>query len=73
MMPVPFGDDLRRRVIWFVHVLKHSVPEASLFWGVSKRTVERYISKFPATGDVKSKTMGHTYEETRNVFQLKKT
>ena len=33
MMPVPFSDDLRRRVIWFVHVLKHSVPEASLFWG----------------------------------------
>ena len=56
---------------WFVHALKHSVPEASLFGGVSERTVERYISKFPVTGDVKSKTIGHSYEETRNVFSLK--
>ena len=40
--------------------------------GVSERTVERYISKFPVTGDVKSKTIGRSYEETRDVFQLKK-
>ena len=73
MMPAPFSDDLRWRVIWFVHVLKHSVAETSLFWGVSERTVKRYISKFPVTGDIKSKTIGHSYEETRNVFQLKKT
>ena len=42
------------------------------FGGVSERTVERYISKFPVTGDVKSKKIGRSYEETRNVFQLKK-
>ena len=47
--------------------------EASFFLGVSERTVERYISKFPVTGDhVKSEIIGRSYKETRNVFQLKK-
>ena len=61
-------------LVWFVHVLKHSVAEASLFLGVSERTVERYISKFLVTCDidVNSETIGRSYEETRNVFQLKK-
>ena len=44
---------LRWRVTWFVHVLKHSVAQASFVLGVSERTVERYISKFLVTGDVK--------------------
>ena len=57
---------------WLVHVLQHSVAEASFFLGVSERTVEHYISKFLVTGDVKSETMGRSYEETRNFFQLKK-
>ena len=51
MMPAPFSGDLRLRVIWFVHVLLHSVAEASFFLGGSKRKVERYISKFLVTGD----------------------
>ena len=46
--------------------------EASFFLGVSERTVECYISKFVVTGDLKSETKGRSYEETRNVFQLKK-
>ena len=45
-MPAPFSVDLRWRVIWFVHVLQHSVAEDSYFLGVSEKTVERYISKF---------------------------
>ena len=45
-MPAPFSGDLRLRVIWFVHVLQHSVAETSFFLGVSEITVERYISKF---------------------------
>ena len=72
MMPALFSEDLRLRVIWFVHVLQHSVAEASFFLGVSERTVEYYISKFVVTGDLKSETKGRSYEETRNVFQLKK-
>ena len=59
-------------LVRFVHVLKHSVAEASLFLGASERTVERYISKFLVTGDVKSEAIGRSYEETRNVLQLKK-
>ena len=51
MMPAPFSGDLRLRVIWFVHVHLHSVVEASLFLGGSKRKVERYISKFLVTDD----------------------
>ena len=46
--------------------------EASFFLGVSERTVERYISNFLVTGDVKSEIIGRSYEETRNVFRLKK-
>ena len=68
MMPAPFNEDLRRRVIWFVHVLQHSVADASFFLGVSERTVERYISKFLVTGDVKSETIGHSNEAKRKVF-----
>ena len=44
------------------------VAEASFFLGVSERTVERYISKFLVTGDVKSEIIGRSYEATRNVF-----
>ena len=44
----------------FVHVLQHSLTEVSFFLGVSERTVERYISKFLVTGDVKSETIGRS-------------
>ena len=37
----------------------------------SGTTIERYISKFLVTGDVKSETIGRSYQETKNVFQLK--
>ena len=61
MMPAPFSEDLRWQVIWFiVHVLQHSVADASFFLGVSERTVERHISKFLVTGDVKSETIGRS-------------
>ena len=63
MTQAPFSEGLRGRVTWFVHVLKHSVAEVSLFLGVSERTVERYISKFLVTGDVKLETIGRSYEE----------
>ena len=46
--------------------------EASFFLGVSERTVECYISKFLVTGKAKLEIIGCSYEETRNVFQLKK-
>ena len=69
MMPAPFSEDLRWQVIWFVHVLQHSVAFRFLFFlGVSERTVERYISKFLVTGDVKSEIIGRSYEATRKVF-----
>ena len=49
-MPAPlFSEDLRWWVICFVHVLQHSVAEASFFLGVSERTDERFISKFLVT------------------------
>ena len=72
-MPAPFSKDLRWWGIWFVHVLQHSVAEASFFLGVSERTLEHHISKFLVTGKVKSETIGCSYEETRNVSQLKKS
>ena len=60
-MPAPYRDDLRWRVIWFVHILQHSVTEASLFLGVCERTVERYVSKFLVNGDVKPEPVGRSY------------
>ena len=70
-MPALSSEDLRWRV-GFVHVLQHSVTEASFLLGVSERTVERYISKLLVTSDVKLETIGRSHEETRNAFQLKK-
>ena len=46
--------------------------EASFFLGVSERMVERCISKFLVTGDVKSEIIRHSYKETRKGLQLKK-
>ena len=60
MMPAPFSEDLRWQVIWFVHVLQHSVADASFFLGVSERTVEHHISKFLVTGDVNCYKGGRT-------------
>ena len=59
-MPAPISEDLRWRVIWLVHALQYSVAKASFSLGVSERTVERYISKFLVTGDVKSKKIGRS-------------
>ena len=73
MMPAPFSEDLRWQVIWFVHVLQHSVAEASFFLGVSERIVEHHISKFLVTGKVNLETIGCSYEETWNISQLKKS
>ena len=53
MMPAPYSADLRRQVLWFVHILQNSVAEASFFLGVCERTVESYISKFLVNGHVK--------------------
>ena len=44
--------------------------EASFFLGLSERTVERYISKFLVTSDVKSEIIGLSYEATSNVSVL---
>ena len=50
-MPVPlFSEDLRWWVIWFVHLLQHSVTEASFSLGVSERTDECFISKCLVAG-----------------------
>ena len=43
MMPAPYSDDLRWRVIWFVHIIQNSVAEASYLLGVCEKTVERDI------------------------------
>ena len=60
-------------LVWFVHIIKHSVAEASRFLGVSERTVERYISKFLVTGDLKLETIGRSYEERGTAFNWKKS
>ena len=56
MMPAPFSEDLRLR-------LNMVCPCSSEFScrGVSERTVQRYISKFLVTGDVKSAKIGRSY------------
>ena len=71
-MPAPFSEDLRWRVIWFVHVLQHSVAEDSYFLGVSKKRLSAIFLNFLVTDDAKSEIISRSYEETRNVFQLKK-
>ena len=51
MMPAPYADDLRWRVIWFVHILQHG--RSLIFLDVCERIVERYISKLLVNGGVK--------------------
>ena len=41
MIPAPYSDDL------FVHILQHSVAEASFFLDVCESTVERYVKPEP--------------------------
>ena len=85
-MPAPFSEDLRWRVIWFVHVLQHSVLRLYFSWAFLKERLSTIFLNFlvtgdplplstpatQATGDAKSETIGRSYEETRNVFQLRK-
>ena len=66
-MPAPCSEDLRWQVLWFVHVLQHSVAEASFFLGVSERTVECHTSKFLVTGEVNRRT--YTQSHTPTVVQ----
>ena len=69
-MPAPFNlvktfDCGLSRLYMFFSI---QLQRLHFFLGVSERTVERYISKFLVTGDVKSETIGHSYEAKRNVF-----
>ena len=41
----------------------------SMFFRIQSQRLHFYSSKFIVTGDVKSETIDHSYEETRNVFQ----
>ena len=72
MMPAPFSEDLRWRVIWFVHVLQHSVPRLHFSWAFLKEQLSVTFLNFLVAGNAKSETIGRSYEETRNVFQLRK-
>ena len=69
-MPAPFNlvktfDGGLSRLYMFFSI---QLQRLHFFLGVSERTVERYISKFLVTCDVKSETIGHSYEAKRNVF-----
>ena len=59
-----FDEGLSRLYMFFSIQLQR----LHFFLGVSERTVERCISKFLVTGDVKSETIGHSYEAKRKVF-----
>ena len=67
-MPAPFSEDVRWRVSRLYMFFSIQLQRLHFFLGVSERTVERYISKFLVTGDVKSETIGHSYEAKRKVF-----
>ena len=71
-MPAPFSEDLRWRVIWFVHVLQHSVPRLHFSWAFLKEQLSATFLNFLVAGNAKSETIGRSNEETRNVFQLRK-
>ena len=58
IMPVPYSEDLRWRVIWSVYNLQCSLEETSFNLNISHRTVQRYISNFLASGDLVSMRMG---------------
>ena len=51
-MPAPFSEDLRWRVIWFVHVLQHSVLRLYFSWAFLKERLSTTVLNFLVTGDV---------------------
>ena len=58
-MPAPYSLDLRWRSVWLFLVPQMSPAEISQYLCVSQRTVQRYISMFEQTGDVKPITQRH--------------
>lgn len=60
MMPAPWSDELRWRVIVCPYSSAFS-DRGLIFLGVCKRKVERYISKFLLNSDVKLEPVGFSY------------
>jgi transposase len=56
-MAKPYSDDLRRRVIRYVEN-GHSKAEASRHYEVSYRTIERWMNRYYATGEIKAVRVG---------------
>ena len=63
MMPAPFSEDLRLQLNMVCPCSSEFSCRGFIFTGrfFSERTVQRYISKFLVTGDVKSAKIGRSY------------
>lgn len=58
-MPTPYSLDLRWRIVWSHLAHRLSIAQLSATFGVSERTVRRYVVLFQLTGDVKPSTRQH--------------
>ena len=61
MMPAPFSEELRWRVIWFTEYLGFSKEETEFYLGVSGSTINRYLQQFRTFGNVSCATLGRPY------------
>ena len=53
VMPVPYSDDLRWRIVWLNAFLEVEAAEVAKYMHVSERTVYRYVERYKVTGDVR--------------------
>ena len=58
IMPGPYSQDLRWRVIWSVWNLGHTTEETAVYLGISTRTVRRYPTRLWETGSVHANNLG---------------
>lgn len=57
-MPRAYGEDLRWRAVWMTQVLGMKTEEVAIYLAISPRTIQRYISKFNAQGNVAPAKIG---------------
>jgi len=68
-MPVPFSLDRRWRVIWMNLVHGKSAFEISQLLCLSERTIQRYLTLFRQTGDVKPLEHGNGPQKLLSDFE----
>ena len=64
-VPAPYSEDIRWRVIWFLHFWGYSEEENCFYLGISKWTLWRYMQSYFVSGNVDTQRMGRPFESVQ--------